>query len=120
MSNEEKIQKQIEFIIEHQAQFTSDIQQLREVQATTENLLGRLAAATVAGFKELNEKVSALVDSQIQTQEALVKLAEAQVRLAETHARTDAKLSETDERLSNLINVFERYISERRNGKSQS
>jgi predicted nucleic acid-binding Zn-ribbon protein len=113
MSNEEKIQKQIEFIIEHQAQFTSDIQQLREVQATTENLLGRLAAVTAAGFKELNEKVSALVDSQIQTQDSLVKLAEAQ-------ARTDAKLSETDERMSNLITVFEHYLSEGRNGKSKS
>jgi predicted nucleic acid-binding Zn-ribbon protein len=113
MSNEEKIQKQIEFIIEHQAQFTSDIQQLRGVQATTEKLLGRLAAATAAGFKELNEKVSALVDSQIQTQDSLVRLAEAQ-------ARTDVKLSETDERMSNLITVFERYIGEGRNGKSQS
>jgi predicted nucleic acid-binding Zn-ribbon protein len=113
MSNEEKIQKQIEFIIEHQAQFTSDIQQLREVQATTENLLGRLAAATAAGFKGLNEKVSTLVDSQIQTQDSLVRLAEAQ-------ARTDLKLSETDERMSSLITVFERYINQGRNGKSQS
>lgn len=113
MTNEEKIQKQIEFLIGQQAQFASEIQQLREVQMTTENLLGRLAAATTAGFKELNEKVSALVDSQIQTQDSLVKIAEAQIR-------TDEKLAETNERLNTLIAVFERYMSEGRNGKSQS
>jgi hypothetical protein len=113
MNNEEKIQKQIEFIIEQQAQFASDIQQLREVQATTENLLGRLAAVTTAGFKEMTEKMTAIIDVQIQTQDSLLQLAESQ-------KRTDEKLAETNERLNSLINVVERHISEGHNGKSRN
>jgi hypothetical protein len=109
MNNEEKIQKQIEFIIEQQAQFASDIQQLREAQATTENLLGRLAAVTTAGFKDLNEKVSILVDAQIRTEEKVSSLAEKMTEMAEAQTHTD-------QRLNVLIDV----IGEMRNGKSQN
>lgn len=52
MSNEE-IERRMDFIVGQQAQFASDIRQLREVQAQTENVVGRLAQATVEGFKAL-------------------------------------------------------------------
>lgn len=108
MADEDKIQKQMEFIIEQQAQFASDIQQLREVQATTENLLGRLTAVTTAGFKELGEKVSALVDAQIKTEERVSTLTEKMSALAEAQAHTDQRL-----------NVIIDIISESRNGHSR-
>ena len=102
MSNEE-LERRMAFIVEQQAQFTSDIHLLREVQgqlqatqAQTENVVGRLANATLEGFKDTNVKIDALVDSQI-------KLTEAQSR--------------TDQTLRNLIAVVDRYFREGRNGK---
>ncbi len=95
MSNEE-VDRRIAFIIEQQAQFASDIQQLREVQselqatqAQTEQVVARLAHATLEGFKDVNVKINSLVDSQIRT----------------------------DENLRNLIAVVDRYFSDGRDGR---
>lgn len=95
MGNEE-IERRMAFIVEQQAQFASDIQQLREVQGQTENVVGRLANATLEGFRDTNVKIDALVDSQI-------RLTEAQ--------------SQTDQTLRNLISVADRYFRDDRNGK---
>jgi ABC-type transporter Mla subunit MlaD len=96
MTNEE-FEQRMEFILEQQAQFTSDIQQLRETQAQTEQIVNRLAAVTLEGFKDVNAKIDALVDSH--------------VRLTEAQARTD-------ENLRNLIAVVDRYFSNGRNRES--
>lgn len=88
MSNEE-VERRIAFIIEQQAQFASDIQQLRQVQVQTEHVVARLASVTLEGFKDVNEKINALVDSQMRT----------------------------DENLRNLVAVVDRYFSEGRNGR---
>jgi len=88
MSNEDT-ERRIAFIIEQQAQFASDIQQLREVQSQTEQIVARLASATLEGFKDVNAKINALVDSQIRT----------------------------DENLRNLVAVVDRYFTEGRNGR---
>jgi ABC-type transporter Mla subunit MlaD len=115
MSNEE-FERKMEFIVEQQAQFASDIQQLRESQARTEQVIAqtgeivgqtgeivaRLANVTFEGFKDVNAKIDALVDSHI--------------RLSESQFRTDANLSRTEEALRNLIAVVDRYFSEGRNG----
>jgi hypothetical protein len=102
MSNEE-VDRRIAFIVEQQGQFASDIQQLRQAQAQTDQvvaqtgeIVARLANSTLEGFKEVNSKLNALVDSQI---------------------RTDQNLSRTDENLRNLIAVVDRYFSEGRNGR---
>jgi ABC-type transporter Mla subunit MlaD len=102
MSNEE-LERRMAFIVEQQALFASDIQQLRESQTQTDQvvaqtgeIVARLANVTLEGFKDLNAKISALVDSQI---------------------RTDESLSRTDENLRNLIAVVDRYFSEGRNGR---
>lgn len=101
MSNEE-FDRRMSFIVEQQAQFASDTQQLREAQtqtaqtvAQTDEMLNRLANATFEGFKDVNAKINALVDSQI---------------------RTDENVQRTDESLRNLITVVDRYFSEGRNG----
>jgi hypothetical protein len=88
MSNEE-FERKMAFIVEQQAQFAADIQQLKAIQAETENVVGRLAHVTLVGFNDVNIKINALVDSQIRT----------------------------DETLRNLIAVFDRYFSEGRNGE---
>ncbi|HEV8370773.1 MAG TPA: hypothetical protein VGQ39_22685 [Pyrinomonadaceae bacterium] len=96
MMNNEEFERKMAFIVAQQAQFTADIQQLKETQVQTENVVGRLAYATLEGFRDVNVKIDALVDSQL-------KLTESQSR--------------TDESLRNLIAVVDRYFSEGRNGK---
>ena len=97
MSNEE-FEKKAEFIVEQQAQFAAKIGQL-------EDIVTRLAKATLDRFEatdkrvdDIDERISALVDSQMQTEENVKK---------------------TDENLRNLIAVVDRYFSEGRNGKSE-
>ena len=95
MMNNEEFEKRKEFILEQQAQFSADIQQLRKAQSQTDSVVARLANVTLEGFNDVNAKINALVDSQI-------NLAEAQSR--------------TDENLRNLIAVVDRHFSEGRNG----
>jgi ABC-type transporter Mla subunit MlaD len=103
MMNNEEFEKKMNFIVDHQAQFAADIQQMRELQAQTENVVGRLAHATLEGFKDVNAKIDSLVDSQI--------------RLTAAQAHTDESLARTDGNLRNLIAVVDRYFSEGRHGK---
>ena len=128
--NNEEIERKMNFIVEQQAQFASDIQQLQESQARTEQVVGRtsetvaqtaetvaqmaetmgqmgdvvtrLVNVTHAGFTEVNAKINALVDAQIRTEENL--------------AHTDRNLNRTDENLKNLIAVVDRHLREGRNG----
>ena len=80
MTNEE-MQRTMQFIIEHQARFAVDIQQLKESQAKTDGnlsqlteVVGRLAAVTSAGFRELRGSIAALVDAQIRNEENIKNL----------------------------------------------
>lgn len=97
MSNEE-FEKKAEFIVEQQVQFAAKIGQL-------EDIVARLAKATLDRFEvtdkrvdDIDSRISALVDSQMRTEENVRK---------------------TDESLRNLIAVVDRYFSEGRNGKSE-
>ena len=94
--NNEEFERKMAFIVEQQAQFAADIHQMRELQAETENVVARLAHATLEGFRDVNTKIDSLVDSQIRLTES------------QTH---------TDQNLRNLIAVVDRCFSEGRNGK---
>ena len=76
--NNEEFDRKMAFIVEQQAQFAADIEKLKATQVQTENVVGRLAYATLEGFKDVNVKIGALVDSQ--------------VRLTESQSRTDESL----------------------------
>jgi Txe/YoeB family toxin of Txe-Axe toxin-antitoxin module len=102
MADEDKIQKQMEFIVEQQAHFATDIGQLKDIVA-------RLANSSLQRIENLENKVSALVDAQIKTEANVSTLAEKMVELAEAQ-------SHTDQRLNVLIDI----ISEGRNGKSSN
>jgi septal ring factor EnvC (AmiA/AmiB activator) len=108
----EKIEKQMEFILEHQAQFTARMGQL-------EDLVVRLARGTLERFEatdarvdDVDERISALVNSQIRTEEN-VKKTEENVK------KTEENVKKTDESLRRLIAVVDRYFSEGRNGNSK-
>ena len=104
-----EVEKRMEFIIQQQAQFASDIQTLREGQSHLTDAL-----MTVVGI------VGKLAEGQERTDARLAELAGAQ-------ARTDARLAElaqaqarTDDRLNVLIDVVEKFVSRNGHGKSES
>ena len=129
--NNEEFDRKMAFIVEQQAQFAADIQQLQESQAQLQDaqsqfqesqartdqvvaqtaefvgqmsqVVTRLANVTHAGFTEVNAKINALVDAQIRTEE--------------NRLRTEENLLRTDENLRNFIAVVDRRFSEGRNGK---
>jgi chromosome segregation ATPase len=135
--NNEEFDRKMAFIVEQQARFASDIQQLQESQARTEQMVAhtagtvgvtaetvaqmadvvtRLANVTHAGFTELNAKINALVDAQIRTEENLARTEGNLARTQENLMLTDRNVAHTDESLKNLIAVVDRYLSGR-NGK---
>lgn len=96
MTNDE-LDRRMDFIVNQQAQFTSDL-------ARIEDVVGRLANASLSRFDDVDGRISALVDSQ-------AALVDSQIRLSEAQAQTD-------EKLKNLIAVVDRYFSDRNGGSS--
>jgi hypothetical protein len=93
----ENIEKLMEFMLEQQARFASKIGQLEDVLGQLEDVVVRLAKGTLDRVEatdgrvdNIDKRISALVDSQVRT----------------------------DENLRNLIDVLDRYLSEDGNGKS--
>ena len=114
MSAEEKLlrlENALTTLVELSQKSDERMAKIEESQANAENLIGRLAAVTTAGFQDINEKIGVLVDSH-------TRLLDSQAKLTESQAHTDKQLTETNERLNILIGVVERYFSEGRNGKS--
>ena len=103
MSNEdwrERMEKQMAFIVEQQAQYEVRWAKADERWARTEE--GIRALLTIAEIHE--REIEKLSEAGLATDRKLNELREAGLA--------------TDERLSALINVVERQISKGRNGKS--
>ncbi len=137
MPNEE-FERKMSFIVEQQAQFASDIQQLRESQTKTNQvvaqtgeivaqtgeivaqtgeivgqtgeIVARLANATLEGFKDVNAKFDALVDAQIRTDEHLRRTDQQQRLTDEQLRRTNESVGRTDETLQGLISVVKLHF----------
>ncbi|HEY3025256.1 MAG TPA: hypothetical protein VGJ55_03795 [Pyrinomonadaceae bacterium] len=103
MTNEE-FDKRMEFILGQHAQFASDIGALKDVVADIEGVVARLANASLNRFEDVDEKIAALVDSQVRGDEKIAALVDSQGR--------------TEESLRNLISVVDRYFSDRNGGSS--
>jgi hypothetical protein len=80
--DEEKMQRQMEFIVEQQAQFAAKAGQLEDgltrlvgVVERVVDTVARLAQVTTERFEETDRKIAALVDAQIQTEETVRNLA---------------------------------------------
>jgi hypothetical protein len=103
MTNDQ-FERRMQFIVEHQAQFSADILELKE----TQKLEGQL----------WREKYDNLTDAITTIVGMVGKLTESEARLFAAQERTDEQLSEltnkqaeTDDRLNTLIGVVERYFS---------
>jgi dephospho-CoA kinase len=98
MSNEE-FEKKMEFILNQQAQFSSGLGELKDIVVQLARPSLNRFEATDKRLDDVDERIAALVDSQIDTEE---------------------KMKKTDEALRNLIAVVDRYFSEGRNGKTEA
>jgi predicted nucleic acid-binding Zn-ribbon protein len=101
--NNEQFERRMEFIVEQQAQFATDIQQLKEIQSTEAQL-----------WREKHEN---LTDAMTTVVGIVGKLADAQQRTDEHLSDLTTKQAETDDRLNVFITIVERFIS--RNGDSR-
>ena len=94
---DEEFNRRMEFILEQQAKFTTDIGELKSIVTQLAKATLNRFEATDSRLDDVDERISALVNSQIQTEENLKK---------------------TDEALRNLIAVVDRYF-ESQNGKPE-
>ena len=95
MTNEE-MQRTMEFIVNQQAQITANQQKADERAARLEDIVGKLAAATLSRFESLEAKLAEMSENFDRKIAALV---DAQMR--------------TEENVRNLTAVVERYFRER-------
>ena len=129
MMSKEEFERKMVFIVNQQAQFAVDIEKLYEAQVVTEQkiqeanaVVTRLAYVTNYGFKDVNAKIDALVNSQFALQEsqrqtdAQIKRTDEQIqRTDEQIQQTHEEIKQTDEKLRQLTATVDRYIR-RRNG----
>ena len=107
MTNEEWDRK-VEFIVNQQAQFSADIQHLKELHAQSEARMTRIEETILVLHQDTDARINAMAED---TNAKFAALVDSHMRLLESQTRTD-------ERLNSFINVVERYISEGRNGAS--
>ena len=101
--NNEQFERRMEFIVEQQAQFVTDIQQLKETQKVEAQLW--------------REKYENLTDAMTTVVGMIGKLAAGQQRTDEHLSELTARQAETDDRLNVFVTVVERLIS--RNGEGR-
>ena len=101
MTNEE-MQRTMEFILNQQAQLVASQQKADERFARLEDIVGKLATATLSRFESTDARISALSEDVDAKFAALI---DAQMR--------------TDEAVRNLTAVVDRYFRER-NGQKGS
>lgn len=99
-----ELRNKMDFIVEQQAQFSVDIQKLREAQAEQQgqfaelkDVVARLANASLRRFEEVEQNQTAIISVQLKTGEQISDLAQAQTR--------------TQEQLDALTVMFERSIN---------
>jgi hypothetical protein len=98
---EDHIKRQMEFIVEHQARFASDIEEVKAIQKRNAEQIeanSKQIEANAERIAELTEDVAVLYRSI--------------TALAETVHAQSADMARTDERLNVLMNIVERHISE--------
>ncbi|HEX8501308.1 MAG TPA: hypothetical protein VF659_12070 [Pyrinomonadaceae bacterium] len=109
MTDEER-QRTMDFILYQQAQFTANMQKLEEADARASNRLGRLERTVVLlaqqfrrERRDLRERISALVDARMRSDEAQSSLDEKMNALVAAQIRTEEamrSLAATTERNS--------------------
>ena len=105
--DDEKLQKTIEFILDNQAQFSSDIQELKELHKQSEKRVSVLERATVNLYNQV-----------VKTSESVDKMSENVVKVTEKIDKLTDSQIETDERLNAVILMVEKFLGNQ-NGSSK-
>ena len=92
----------MEFILAQQAQFASDIQAMKDVQAANQSNLGGLIDV-VKGLAKLQENLAT---------ETSNRFAQFSSSIRETNEATNTSVRETNNRLNALIGIVERHIAD--------
>lgn len=106
MADNEHLQRQIEFIVNNQAQFTTDIQQLKDLHKEAETRITKLEDVCL-------RLGNALVNLAETTKENAVQLSASQKDFDQRMNALAASQEHTDQRLSALIDI----VMQDRNGK---
>lgn len=127
---DEEINRKFDVVAGHLATLAVGQQQLQETQTRaeqrwerTEGSIRSLLAITEIQsqeIRELGQEIRALGTEVREVSQGLRELGGAVRVIDERQRQADERNRETDERLSALINTVERYISERRNGRSDN
>ena len=104
---DEEINRKFDVVADHLATLAVGQQRLQEMQGRTEESVRALLAVSEIQSQEIRE-----------LGDGLRELGGAVRVIDERQREADERNRETDERLSALINMVERDISERRNGKA--
>lgn len=105
--DDEKIQKTLEFILDNQAQFSSDMQELKEFHKQSEKRISVLERATINLYNEV-----------VETSKSVKIVSEKINEVSETVDKLVVSQKETNERMDAVINVFEKYLNQQ-NGDSK-
>ena len=121
MTDEER-QRQMDFIVNQQAQFAANMQlsderitRLEEVQRRSEEKWARTEEGirSLLAIAEIHEREISDLKESIRETSVIARAAAETARAASETGRN------TDERLNALIIMVEKYLGERRNGKDQ-
>jgi predicted transcriptional regulator len=107
MTNDE-LERAMQFILNQQAQFAADQQQVNERVSRLETNMAELAQAQTQ-----------LTQVQAQAGQTQAQMGQVQAHLNEVLAAMLEAHKHTEEKLDAFIGVLERYISEDRNGKTK-
>mgnify|MGYP002777369067 CR=1 FL=1 len=112
--DDEKLQKTIEFILDNQAQFTADIQELKELYKEAEKRASvdeKRIGQVERGFVGLYNFIDETAKISRENTEGIKKLTDEVKELREAQ-------KETNERLNTVIFMFERFLDDK-NGDSK-
>lgn len=116
MTNDEA-QRKMDFILDQQAQFSADVDHLKELHtqaekrfATIEDTLTRIAIATLT----LTERVTEITAAQVLMDRKMVELAQSHTKLADSQTQLAESQEHTDQRLNALIDIVKDNMNGRR------
>lgn len=112
MTNDDHLQRQVDFIVNNQAQFTTDIQQLKELHKEAEKRMTKLEDVCL----RLGNALVNLADHAVETAAAQTSLDTKMAALAESQAHLAESQEHSDQRLSALIDI----VMAERNGKGSA
>jgi hypothetical protein len=118
MENQE-IERTLQFIVNQQAQFVTDIQQLREVQSVQQGQIAKITDAVIAVTGLVGRVAKAQEDLTSQQAEFARHLAESarqQAEFAKQQAEFAKNHAELEERFNAFVVFMERYLSDKGNG----